>query len=72
MHSSRIFVPLIEITTCSLVFGIEELGHLIEQPFIDPPESSRRPTEPYDVSIPVVTLEETIGKSIQFHLKHGQ
>ena len=28
-----VFVPLIETMACALLFGIEELGHLIEQPF---------------------------------------
>lgn len=64
------------------LFGIEEISHLIEQPFLGDPDQvwskvdakgeaadlmiRGRKTEPYDIGIPVCRLAEQIKKEIRY------
>jgi predicted membrane chloride channel (bestrophin family) len=49
-------IPVMTVLSWCL-FGIEEIGHLIEQPFVGSGKTTRaRMTEPYDIGLPVFIL----------------
>lgn len=49
-------IPVMAIL-CWCLFGIEEIGHLIEQPFVGSSKSKRaKMTGPYDIGLPVFVL----------------
>ena len=55
--------------TCWCLFGIEELGHLIEQPFVGSAQSAgrqaRAESEPYDFSLPVEVFASRVRGEVQ-------
>eukprot|EP00322_Chrysochromulina_rotalis_P010727 CAMPEP_0115854202 /NCGR_PEP_ID=MMETSP0287-20121206/13903_1 /TAXON_ID=412157 /ORGANISM="Chrysochromulina rotalis, Strain UIO044" /LENGTH=244 /DNA_ID=CAMNT_0003308313 /DNA_START=459 /DNA_END=1193 /DNA_ORIENTATION=- len=64
-------VPVMLVASWAL-FGIEEVGHLIEQPFVDHRDpayslssGSVRPNEPYDYSLPVYSLAAAVTADIR-------
>jgi predicted membrane chloride channel (bestrophin family) len=51
-------IPVLTIT-CWCLLGIEEIGHLIELPFVGNKNSYRaRMTNPYDIGLPVLLLSD--------------
>eukprot|EP00746_Dinoflagellata_sp_MGD_P025422 gnl/MRDRNA2_/MRDRNA2_15974_c0_seq1.p1 gnl/MRDRNA2_/MRDRNA2_15974_c0~~gnl/MRDRNA2_/MRDRNA2_15974_c0_seq1.p1 ORF type:complete len:153 (+),score=9.47 gnl/MRDRNA2_/MRDRNA2_15974_c0_seq1:329-787(+) len=60
-YITLIIVPVM----CWLIFGIEELGHLIEQPFQIPDKGN------HDVSLPCDKYSAEIVASIRYHTGGG-
>ena len=50
---------------CWALYGIEEIGHLIEQPFVGNPNTDRdMKTKPYDIGLPVFILANQIRHEV--------
>lgn len=59
-------LPVVFIT-CTALFGIEEIGHLIEQPFVAPKNlvDRKEPTFPYDIGLPVIDLAGEVRAKVE-------